>query len=203
MDYEINISSYILLEMKTFRAQRLEAIPTYGAFGPELLTVASSNTVVHIITHAIFAEVTLRSCASGMCIRSIAGFVPLAPEGRQAPLRFSPVVPCPLLRARRSVFSTRVVAHRPRQCVDGDLDRRNGPRAAQDIAAQSRTGRQCVVSDSSAQGSGRSAAARRTGQFDLLLPFKIGPMNGREAREGSLRLTAPDAADAGVPGASC
>src|ERR1700722_998235 len=34
--------------------------------------------------------------------------------------------------------------------------------------------------------SGRSPPARRTGQVDPLLSFKIGPTNGREARESGL-----------------
>ena len=38
--------------------------------------------------------------------------------------------------------------------------------------------------------SGRSPAAWPTGHIDPLLPFKIGPMNGREARESGLRLKA-------------
>ena len=37
-----------------------------------------------------------------------------------------------------------------------------------------------------------SPAARRTGQVDPLLPFKVGPMNGREARQSGLRLKAVD-----------
>ena len=37
---------------------------------------------------------------------------------------------------------------------------------------------------------GRSRALPRTRQFDPLLPFTIGPMNGREARESGLRPTA-------------
>jgi hypothetical protein len=38
--------------------------------------------------------------------------------------------------------------------------------------------------------SGRSQTVRRTGQVDPELPYEIGPVNGREARESGLRLKA-------------
>jgi hypothetical protein len=47
--------------------------------------------------------------------------------------------------------------------------------------------------DSSRQlraNSGHSPWAWRTGQIDPLLPFKIGPMNGREAPKSGHRLNA-------------
>ncbi len=52
----------------------------------------------------------------------------------------------------------------------------------------SRPGGICAGGRRQCANSGRSATARPTGQIDPLPIFKIGPMNGREARESGLRL---------------
>ena len=49
----------------------------------------------------------------------------------------------------------------------------------------------------------RSATAWPTGQIDPLLPFKIDPMNGREAPENGHRLNPSNAPRATVPKTSC
>jgi hypothetical protein len=47
--------------------------------------------------------------------------------------------------------------------------------------------------------SGRKGATLRTGQIDPLVPFKIRPINGREARESGLRLKGVGCARSGRP----
>ena len=59
----------------------------------------------------------------------------------------------------------------------------------------SRPERPLIFIDSSrpvSANTGHSPKAGRTGQVDPLLPYKIGPMNGREGRGSGLRLRAVD-----------